>query len=387
MDENADQGSSAVKHRSRLPAFSMLCDGRSFKGRHSLAFGGYHFPAYTVCDRLRQMEVDQLQFKPSYQLPIQGDFVMSNSAFWTRRNFLGSTLFAPLASPLCNAMLHGQAVGADETVKDISLRGRIYKSLKLGMVKVDGTLEDKFRAVKQAGFAGIEMGTPGLDVEATRKAISATGLLVDGTVISTHWSIRHSSKDAEKRKTALEHLQRSIRETHAVGGHTTLLVVGHGKDGSAEEVWDRSLENIAQAIPLAAELGVVIAIENVWNHFLYEHQGAADQTAEPFVRYVDQLDSPWVGMQFDIGNHWKYGSTGDWIRRLGRRIVKLDAKGFSRQQDTFTNIGEGDVDWSDVRRALKEINFYGWCAAEVDGGDAGRLNAISKNLDRVFLLT
>ena len=311
---------------------------------------------------------------------------MSNLTFWTRRNFLSSTLLASIGPPLCNAAFRGKAACANEIGNDVSLRGRIYKSLKMGMVKVEGTLEDKFRAVKQAGFVGIEMGTPGLDVEATRKATSATGLLVDGTVISTHWSIRHSSKDAEKRKIALKHLQRSIGETHAVGGHTTLLVVGHGKDGSAEEVWDRSLENIAQAIPLAAELGVVIAIENVWNHFLYDHQGAADQSAEPFVRYVDQLDSPWVGMQFDIGNHWKYGSTGDWIRRLGRRIVKLDAKGFSRQQDAFTNIGKGDVDWSDVRRALKEINFYGWCAAEVDGGDAGRLNQISENLDRVFLL-
>ncbi len=311
---------------------------------------------------------------------------MPKSAFWTRRNFLGSTIFGSLSAPLSNIMLCGQAARADETVEDVPLRGRIYKSLKNGMVKISGSLEDKFNAVKQVGFSGIEMETPGMDVEATRKAISATGLLVDGTVISTHWSIRHSAKDPGKRKTALEHLQRSIRETHAVGGHTTLLVVGHGKDGSAEEVWDRSLENIAQAIPLAAELGVVIAIENVWNHFLYDHQGAADQSAEPFVRYVDQLDSPWVGMQFDIGNHWKYGSTGDWIRRLGRRIVKLDAKGFSRQQDTFTNIGEGDVDWSDIRRALKEINFYGWCAAEVDGGNRVRLREVSENLDRVFLL-
>ena len=311
---------------------------------------------------------------------------MSKWTPWTRRNFLSHAVVTPITLPLLGTTYFEQAASADETTQDVSLRGRIYKTLKLGMVKIDGTLEDKFNAVKQAGFAGIEMDTPRMDVEATRKAISATGLLVDGTVISTHWSIRHSAKAAEKRKVALAHLRESIRKTHAVGGHTTLLVVGHGKDGSPEEVWDRSLENIAQAVPLAAELGVVIAIENVWNHFLYDHQGDSNQTVEPFVRYLDQMDSPWVGMQFDIGNHWKYGTTGDWIRRLGRRIVKLDAKGFSRQRDTFTKIGEGDVDWLDVCRALKEINFYGWCAAEVDGGDATRLREISSNLDRVFRL-
>lgn len=315
---------------------------------------------------------------------------MSTRISCTRRNFLShatkNVVVAPIALPLLSATSLMRVAYADEALSDVSLTGRIYKTLKLGMVKIDGSLEDKFRAVKRAGFAGIEMDAPGMDVKATQKAISETGLMVDGTVISTHWSIRHSASDLGKRKVALEHLKESIRKTHAVGGHTTLLVVGHGKDGSPEEVWDRSLENILQAVPLAAELGVVIAIENVWNHFLYDHQGDSRQSAEPFVRYLDQIDSPWLGMQFDIGNHWKYGTTGDWIRRLGRRIVKLDAKGFSRKQDTFTKIGEGDVDWKDVRLALKEINFYGWCAAEVDGGDAKRLREISLNLDRVFRL-
>lgn len=67
---------------------------------------------------------------------------------------------------------------------------------------------------------------------------------------------------------------------------------------------------------MAAELDVAIAIENVWNHFCHDHEGAADQDVEKFVRYIDEFNSPWVGMQFDIGNHWKYGSMGDWIRTL-----------------------------------------------------------------------
>ena len=307
----------------------------------------------------------------------------------SRRHFVSRTFLGPaipFALPFVFSSANERSVWAEEHAGNISLAGRIYKTLKLGMVKVGNSLEEKFLAVKHAGFTGIEMSAPNLDVEATRKAMQATGLIVDGTVISTHWSIRHSDPNMDKRKVALDHLKESLQKTHAVGGHTALLVVGHGKDGSQEEVWDRSLENIAQAIPLAAELGVVIAIENVWNHFLYDHQGDSNQSANLFVGYLDQLNSPWVGMQFDIGNHWKYGKTGDWIRRLGRRIVKLDAKGFSRKQDKFTKIGEGDVDWSDVRRALQEINFYGWCAAEVDGGDATRLREISSNLDRVFRL-
>jgi len=264
------------------------------------------------------------------------------------------------------------------------LAGRMYKTLKHGMVRVDGSLIDRFRAAKQAGFDGIEMDSPGMNVEETRKAIAETGLPVDGTVCSSHWSIRHTSSDAAQRATALDHLRQAIRDTHAVGGHTVLLVVGKGEDGPENEIWPRSVENIAKAVPLAAELGVHIAIENVWNQFLYDHDGGADQTAEKFVRYVDAFRSPWVGMQFDIGNHWKYGDAGAWIRELGNRIVKLDVKGFSRKENKFTPIDEGDIDWVDVRKALLEVNFHGWVAAEVSGGDVPALTKIAASMDQVF---
>ncbi|MEE2989727.1 MAG: TIM barrel protein, partial [Planctomycetota bacterium] len=147
-----------------------------------------------------------------------------------------------------------------------------------------------------------------------------------------------------------------------------------------------SVENIAKAVPLAEELNVAIAIENVWNKFCYDHFGNHEQTVDKYLRYVDEFDSPMVGMQFDIGNHWKYGSMGDWIRALDKRVVKLDVKGFHRQNDAWAKIGDGDIDFDDVCRALREIKFRGWCAAEVSGGNSERLQEISDNMDRVFNL-
>lgn len=297
---------------------------------------------------------------------------------FTRRQFMQTTAALAAASPLL-------ARAADVTVAN-PLAGRLYKTLKIGMVRIDGSLTDKFKAVKEAGFDGIEMDSPGMNVEETKRAIVETGLPVDGTVNSTHWTIRHTSPDAETRAKALESLKTALRATHAVGGHTTLLVVGKGEDGPEQEIWPRSIENIAKAIPLAAELGVAIAIENVWNQFLYDHNGGADQKADKFVKYVDELNSPWVGMQFDIGNHWKYGSMGDWIRQLGKRVIKLDVKGFSRKDNKFTPIDEGDIDYADVRKALVEINYYGWVAAEVSGGGPEQLKKISQAMDKVFAL-
>lgn len=270
------------------------------------------------------------------------------------------------------------------------LKGRLFKTLKIGMVNLgkDATLTDRFKAAKAAGFGAIELSSPGTDVDEVNRAIDESGLPVDGSVCAEHWKVKHTDPDPAVRAEALKYLTGALRETHAVGGQTVLLVVGHGDDGPEQEIWDRSIENISKALPVAAEVGVSIVVENVWNHFCYDHEGGADQNADKFARYIDDFNSPFVGMQFDIGNHWKYGSMGDWIRTLGKRIYKLDVKGFSRTAKdgagAFTAIGEGDLDFDDVRKALTEINFYGWCAAEVAGGDLDYLKTVSGQMDRVF---
>ena len=305
---------------------------------------------------------------------------------FSRRGFLESSAVAMTVGAVFSGAgsLMAQPLVLSAAIPGDGLKGRLWKTLKIGMVDVKGSLTEKFMAVKAAGFDGIEMDSPGMDVAATKQAIAESGLPVDGTVNSTHWQIRHTDPDAGVRAKALESLRTAMRDTKAVGGHSVLLVVGHGNDGKEEEVWKRSVENIALAVPLAAQLGVQIVIENVWNHFLYNHEGDANQNASKYVKYVDELNSPWVGMQFDIGNHWKYGSMGDWIRQLGKRVMKLDIKGFNRAKDEWARISEGDIDYADVRKALKEINFYGWVAAEVSGGDEAELTRIAGEMDTVF---
>lgn len=301
-----------------------------------------------------------------------------------RRSFLRAGSMA-LAAPLLLRPGSRPMWAATPAAGSDSLRGRLYKSLKIGMVNLPGSLTEKFKVLKELGFDGVEMDSPGMNVEATRTAIAESGLPVDGTVCSTHWSIRHSDPNPDTRAKALVDLQQAMRDTHAVGGHTTLLVVGHGNDGTEREVWDRSVANIRLALPLAAKLGIYIAVENVWNHFLYEHDGPDNQSAEKLRDYIDELNSPWVGVQFDIGNHQKYGRPAEWIRTLGKRIVKLDVKDWGVQAG-WAKIGEGDVDWPAVRQALLEIGYSGWAAAEVAGGGRERLQEVSRNMDQVFAL-
>ena len=116
----------------------------------------------------------------------------------------------------------------------------------------------------------------------------------------------------------------------------------------------------------------------------YDHDAPPEQTADRFVRFIDSFNSPWVGMYYDIGNHWKYGQPGDWIRAFGHRCFKLDVKGYSRANNGWADIGEGDLPWADVRKALDEIHFSGWATAEVGGGDLARLTKVRQQMEQVF---
>jgi L-ribulose-5-phosphate 3-epimerase len=257
----------------------------------------------------------------------------------------------------------------------------LRKTLKVGMIRSKGSLTEKFNIAKEAGFEGVELNVPGIDVEAAKKASKESGIIIDGTVGGYHWGKRHTDPDPTVRAVALEKLKQGLIETAAVGGDTMLLVPGHGKDGSDAEVMQRAQAAIKAALPIAKEQGVAILIENVWNDFCYDHEGGNDQTADRLAAFIDSFDSPLVGVQYDIGNHWKYGDPAEWIRTLDKRIKKLDTKGFSRKQGKFTKITEGDIDWPAVEKALRDIGFTGWLAAEVSGGDLERLKEVIAHMD------
>jgi L-ribulose-5-phosphate 3-epimerase len=91
-------------------------------------------------------------------------------------------------------------------------------------------------------------------------------------------------------------------------------------------------------------------------------------------------------MYYDIGNHWKYGQPGEWIRAFAHRCVKLDVKGFSRAKDKFVDITSEDDDlpWGEVQKALMDIGFTGWSTAEVGGGDVKRLTVVRQQMEKAF---
>ena len=309
-----------------------------------------------------------------------------------RRQFLRGTLGAIAAVPLgaCAASADPPRQEPAKPERDEPSNpenGRsIPKAVKIGMVKTPGSLQEKFQLLRRLGFDGVELDSPSsLDPDEVLRARDATGLKIHGVVDSVHWQSTLSDPDPEIRSRGLEALKTAIRDSHRYGGDTVLLVPAVVNDRvSYGDAYARSQDEVRKALPLAAELKIKIAFENVWNNFLLSPLEAA--------QYVDEFDSPWVGWYFDVGNIVRYGWPEHWVRILGKRILKLDIKEYSRRKRDQEGLWkgfavkllEGDCGWPRVMKALDEVGFEGWATAEVGGGDEARLRDIAERMDRII---
>ncbi|MEM9016764.1 MAG: TIM barrel protein, partial [Verrucomicrobiota bacterium] len=141
---------------------------------------------------------------------------------------------------------------------------------------------------------------------------------------------------------------------------------------------------IRKGLPAAEKHEVKILVENVWASFLI--------SALDMERYVDEIDHPWFGAYYDVGNNVRWGVPQHWIEVLGDRIGKLDIKEWDERKHAGeglragfgSELGDGTIDWAAVRAALRKIDFTGWATAEVSGGNRERLGDVSRRMDSVL---
>ena len=271
---------------------------------------------------------------------------------------------------------------------DSPMRGKLKKCCKIGMVGEGDTLVEKFQLLKNVGFDGVEMDGPsGYDWKEVVDAKIEVGFEVPGVVCSTHWSKPLSDPKPEVRAEGVAGLEAALRDARLFGASTVLLVPGVCNGNvSYKDAWERSTHELAAVLPLARELDVKIALENVWNDFITDAKEAA--------RYLDQFKGEHLGWYFDVGNIVRYDDPVNWVRTLGERIIKLDIKDYSRAKmeaegvwkgfDCKIGAPESSAGWAEVMAALAEVGYEGWGSAEVGGGGRERLAEISKNMDEVF---
>lgn len=258
----------------------------------------------------------------------------------------------------------------------------IQKAVLISMLPKDLSYAERFAVARTAGFDGIEMQTISRSDEAAEilEASKKTGLRIHSVMNADHWRFPLSSADPAAVSQSVSGMETSLRNAARWGADTVLLVPAVVDPATSYgDAWTRSQRVIRERLlPLARELKVVIAVEEVWNKFLL--------SPLEFARYVDEFESPSLKAYFDVGNIVFYGYPQDWIRTLGSRIVKIHVKDFQLDRPngrfSWKNVGDGDIDWVAVRRALSDVGYNGYVTTEVAAGDAFYLKDLVGRLDR-----
>ncbi|GIP35180.1 sugar phosphate isomerase/epimerase [Paenibacillus sp. J2TS4] len=245
-------------------------------------------------------------------------------------------------------------------------------------------LERVFEVSREAGYDAVELnvnpeGGVGLTMETTAAEAEQIGRLarqygLQLRSISTSLLWRHplSSDDAAVREQGGRIVRKQLELAELLGADTVLVVPGAVNEATSYDAcYERSLKELNGLAREAEQRGVRIGVENVWNKFLL--------SPLEMKQYVDSIDSPNVGVYFDVGNILAYGFPQQWIRILGARIFKIHVKDFRPGVGTgqgFVPLLAGDVNWPEVRAALQEIGYTDTLTAEIGRYAADPLQAV-----------
>src|SRR5580700_11267541 len=257
----------------------------------------------------------------------------------------------------------------------------IRKAVEYNMLPRTMSVREKFLLAKGIGFEAIELPTTPDPAKAEEMlaASKEAGLPIHSVMNSEHWRSPLSSSDPAVVEKSMEGMRTSLHNAKLWGADTVLLVPAVvNPETSYAQAWERSQRQIRKLLPLAEELKVIIGIEEVWNKFLL--------SPLEMVHYLDEFQTPWIRAYFDIGNCAITGYPQDWIRTLGKRIVKLHVKDFSfkKRVAEFSPLLEGEIDWKAVYAALAEIGYQSTATVEINGGDSDYLKEVNRRFDKIL---
>ncbi len=263
----------------------------------------------------------------------------------------------------------------------------IHRAVEYSMLPKSKSIPERFQMARDAGFERIECPTTPdqHEAEAMKSAAEKAGIKIHSVMNMGHWEYPLSSADPAVVEKSLDGARTSLHNAHFWGADTVLIVPAVvNEKTSYRDAYTRSQASIRKLIPVAEELKVMIAIEEVWNKFLL--------SPIEFAKYIDEFNTPWVRAYFDVGNVQLYAYPADWIRTLGNRIVKLHIKDFRFRHEPGTEktvaewvpLLEGDIDWKAVYEALKDIGFHGTATTELPGGDEAYLREVYKRLTMIL---
>jgi hexulose-6-phosphate isomerase len=245
------------------------------------------------------------------------------------------------------------------------------------------SVKEAIKEAKEYGFEGIELcvfeegevslKTTKKDCDSILNEAKKVGIGISSLATGIFWSYNLGSSKKEDREKAQKVIEKMLELASYFKVDTILVVPGavdvffnpNAEIISYDDVYNRVKEGLKKLVPVAEKYKVSIGLENVWNKFFLSPLELRD--------FVDSFKSDYLGVYFDVGNVIPFGYPEQWIRILGKRIKKVHLKDFRFSAGNggmtgFVDLLEGDVNWPEVIKALKEIGFNGYLVAEMIPG-------------------
>jgi L-ribulose-5-phosphate 3-epimerase len=240
------------------------------------------------------------------------------------------------------------------------------------------TIAECIHLAKNAGFSGIELAlteTGELSLESSDLEIAeikkiAADIQIEITSLASGllWNYSLTSNNPDNRKKAKEIVAKQLEFAAKLKASTILVIPGAvGVDFIPDTevveydlAYDYALEGIKELAVIAERHQVHIGLENVWNKFLLSPLEMRN--------FIDEVNSPYVGAYFDVGNAVLTGYPEHWVKILGKRIKKVHFKDYRRQAAGlagFVDLLAGDVNYPAVIEALDLASYDGYVIAEM----------------------
>jgi len=240
-------------------------------------------------------------------------------------------------------------------------------TLEAGFEGLEVTLEEDPDGA-QAALGLLTVEAVERQAESIREAAERAGVGIAAVATGLLWSYPLTADDPEIRAKALRLTEVMLQAASILGVDTALVIPGVVAAPFGPTVrpvpydlcYQRSRQAVQALLPAAEKWQVKLGLEPVWNDFLLSPLEWAE--------FVDDFASPWVSVYFDCGNVLRTGFPEQWIRILGSRISRLHVKDFKTaigNLQGFCDLLDGDVNWPEVMKALREIGYDGWVTAEV----------------------
>lgn len=256
----------------------------------------------------------------------------------------------------------------------------MFKAITLRAFPPQMRTIERVKLARAAGYQGIELNleegeeytlfSAPEELKSMREMVEGLGMQISSVYSRQQWHFPMTSQNPQTRQKSKEIIQGLARAASVVGADTILVVPG-AVDNSLfsndpeivpYEVAYTNARTVLKELShtVAEHYKVQLAIENVWNKFLL--------SPLEFSRFIDEIESQWVGVYFDVGNVLRTGFPEHWIPILGHRIKRIHFKDFRLSVDNiggFVNLLEGDVNWPAVAASIRKIGYEGWITAEV----------------------